>query len=166
MKNKRITSILLGIYVIVLTWIIVFKMQLSWNFPYIRSINLIPFAESVIVNGKLYFAEIFYNLLVFVPVGAYLSMIDKDRKFYQKVIPIFLLSLIYETLQFIFHIGASDVTDIITNTSGGILGILFVNFLYKVFKNNEKVDKILNILAMICTAIIVVFLMLLIIVNL
>lgn len=166
MKNKRITSILLGIYVIVLTWIIVFKMQLSWNFPYIRSINLIPFAESVIVNGKLYFAEIFYNLLVFVPIGAYLSMIDKDRKFYQKVIPIFLLSLIYETLQFIFHIGASDVTDIITNTSGGILGILFVNFLYKVFKNNEKVDKILNILAMICTAIIVVFLMLLIIVNL
>lgn len=166
MKNKRITSILLGIYVIVLTWIIVFKMQLSWTFPYIRSINLIPFAESVIVNGKIYFAEIFYNLLVFVPIGAYLSMIDKDRKFYQKVIPIFLLSLIYETLQFIFHIGASDVTDIITNTSGGILGILFVNFLYKVFKNNEKVDKILNILAMICTAIIVVFLMLLIIVNL
>ncbi len=166
MKNKKITSILLGIYIILLTWIIVFKMQLSWNFPYIRSINLIPFAESVIINGKIYFSEIFNNCLVFIPVGLYLSMIFKDSKFYKKALPVFLLSFIYESLQFILHIGASDITDIISNTLGGIVGILLINFLYKVFKNNEKIDKILNILAMICTAIIVVFLSLLIIVNL
>lgn len=165
MKNKKITSILLGIYIILLTWIIVFKMQLSWNFPYIRSINLIPFAESVIVNGKIYFGEIINNLIVFIPVGLYIGMLEKNKKFDKKVIPIFILTLIFETLQFILHIGATDITDVIMNTLGGIVGIIIINTLYKIFKNNEKVDMVLNILAIICTIAVVGLIATLIIVN-
>lgn len=164
-KNK-LTTILFGIYVIILSWIIVFKMQFSFDtLPYIRSINLIPFAESVIVNGKIYISEIIDNLIVFIPVGLYIGMLGKEDKFYKKIIPIFLLTLIFESLQYILHIGATDITDIIMNTLGGIVGIIIINVLYKLFKNNEKVDKVLNILATICTVLVIGLMIILIVVN-
>lgn len=168
MKSKnQITKILLGIYVIIISWIIVFKMQFSFeHLPYIRSINLIPFGESVIINGKIYLGEIVNNLIVFIPVGLYLGMIWKNQKFIKKVIPILSLTLIYETLQYIFHIGATDITDIIMNTLGGVIGILVINCLYKIFKNSEKVDKILNILATICTLGVACLIIILIVCNL
>lgn len=168
MKNKnKLTSVLFVIYVIFISWIIVFKMQFSFeHLPYIRSINLIPFGESVIVNGKIYFGEIINNLIVFIPVGLYIAMIWKNKKFIKKVIPIILLTLLYETLQYIFHIGATDITDIIMNSLGGIVGILIINCLYKIFKNSEKVDKILNILATICTLGVACLIIILIVCNL
>ncbi len=167
MKSKKLTSALLGIYVIIISWIIVFKMQFSIDtLPYIRSINLIPFGESVIINGKIYFDEIINNLIVFIPVGLYIEMIWKDKKLLQKIIPVLSLTLIYESLQYVFHVGATDITDIIMNTLGGVTGILIINCLYKMFKNNEKVNKILNILATICTIGLIGLIIILIVANL
>ncbi len=40
----------------------------------------------------------------------------------------FILSFTLETMQFILNIGASDITDIITNTTGTIVG-LFLYFI-------------------------------------
>ncbi len=166
-SKSKLTKILLLIYVIILTWIIVFKMQFNINrLPYIRSINLIPFAESVIINGKVYIGEIIDNLIVFIPVGIYIEMLGKEVNFFKKIMPILLLTLIFESLQYIFHIGATDITDIIMNTLGGIVGILIINILYKIFKNDEKVNKILNILATICTVGILCLITILIVANL
>ena len=54
MESKKITKALCIIYLMFLTWIILFKMQFAFQeLPDIRSINLIPFKESVMVNGKL-----------------------------------------------------------------------------------------------------------------
>ncbi len=165
-KNK-LPKVLLGIYIILISWIVLFKMQFNFNYlPYIRSINLIPFGESVIINGKIYFGEIINNLIVFIPVGLYIGMIWKDKNFIKKVIPILSLTLIYETLQYILHIGATDITDIIMNTLGGVIGILIINCLYKIFKNSEKVDKVLNILATICTLGVIFLIISLIVCNL
>ena len=167
MKKSKLLKILLIIYIILLTWIIVFKMQFSFkHLPYIRSINLIPFGESVILNGKIDITEIINNMIVFIPVGLYLGMIWKDKIMHQKILPILLLTFIFETTQFIFHIGATDITDIIMNTLGGIIGILAINILYKIFKNEEKVRKILSILALICTILVISFIFILIVVNL
>lgn len=166
-QNKsNVTKILLLIYLIILIWIILFKMQFNIKYlPYIRSINVIPFAESVIINGKIDLGEIIDNLIVFIPVGAYIGMLGKEEKFYKKVIPIFLLTLVLEISQYILHIGATDITDVIMNTLGGIVGILLINFLYRIFKNNSKIDKILNILATICTIGVVFLMTILIVVN-
>ena len=46
-----------------------------------------------------------------------------------------LLSLSFELLQWIFAIGASDITDWITNTVGGILGAEMYFVLEKMFKS-------------------------------
>ncbi len=164
-KNKLIT-ILFGIYLIILIWIILFKMQTDLEFlPYIRSVNLVPFGQSVIINGKIDLDEIINNCLIFIPVGIYVEMLARNRKFYQKIIPIFLITLFLEISQFILHIGATDITDIIMNTLGGMIGILSISILYKFFKNREKVNQILSVLALICTVMVVAFLGVLIIVN-
>lgn len=164
-KNKLI-SVLLIIYLMILTWIILFKMQFNLTaLPYIRFINLIPFKESVISNGKIYLGEIFNNFLVFIPVGVYISMLRKEKSILRNIIPIFLLTLSYEIIQFIFHIGATDITDIIMNTLGGLFGVIFTFILYKIFKNDKVIDIVLKGIALFCTICIVILLTILIVVN-
>lgn len=77
----------------------------------LRSINLIPFAESASVNGRVDTSEILLNMVVFIPFGVYLSIIKPKWNFIQKVLPIFSVTLLYEVVQYIFAIGASDITD-------------------------------------------------------
>lgn len=129
-EQFKLTKVLLKIYLVILTWIILFKMQLNIMFLInmnFRSINLIPFAASSIVNGKIDISEIVLNMIAFIPFGVYLSMLKPEWNFIQKVLPIFGLSFMYESLQYIFAIGGSDITDLLGNTFGGIIGIgLFV----------------------------------------
>ena len=152
-NSKKLTVGLLIIYLAVLTWIIVFKMEFDLS---LRSINLIPFAESASVNGRVDTSEILLNMVVFIPFGVYLSIIKPKWNFIQKVLPIFLVTLLYEVVQYIFAIGASDITDLLGNTLGGVIGIaLFVLFAKILDKNTVK---ILNILATIGTTLVVIFL--------
>ena len=97
-KSKKMTMGLLLVYLIVLTWIIVFKMEfdisllLCTNF---RNINLIPFGDSLVVNGHIDASEILLNVIAFIPFGIYLSIVKNKWNFFQKVLPIFLVSLSY-----------------------------------------------------------------------
>lgn len=169
MKSKEysITKGLFVVYIIILTWIILFKMQFdisSLETMSLRNINLVPFAGSLIVNNRVDISEIILNVAVFVPFGIYLCMLKEKWSFIKKVVPIFITSLAFETIQYIFAIGASDITDLIGNTLGGIIGIAVFMLLSKIFKN--KTIKIFNVLALIVTVIVVLFLGLLIVVNL
>lgn len=169
MKSKEysITKGLFVVYIIILTWIILFKMQFdisSLETMSLRNINLVPFAGSLIVNNRVDISEIILNVAVFIPFGIYLCMLKEKWSFIKKVVPIFITSLAFETIQYIFAIGASDITDLIGNTLGGIIGIAVFMLLSKIFKN--KTIKIFNVLALIVTVIVVLFLGLLIVVNL
>ena len=160
MASKKITLSLLIMYLLVLTWIIVFKLQFSFSgLPAIRNINLIPFGESVIVNGKISFTEIIQNVLAFIPFGILISVLRDKETFIKKIIPIFLTSLLFEVLQFIFGIGASDITDVINNSLGGIIGIAIAFGISKIFKNSWK--KIINIVSIIFAVILVLFILIL-----
>lgn len=155
---------LLVIYLFVLTWIILFKMNFSFQeLPNLRDINLIPFAGSAIVNNQIFFSEIINNVLIFIPFGVYISMLKPDWTFLKKVAPIAGVSLLFEVLQFIFAIGGTDITDFIGNTLGGIIGIGLYLVLRRLFKTN--INKVLNVLASIGTACVIAFLVLLILAN-
>lgn len=163
-KKKRITIVLFVIYLVILSWIIVFKMSFSIaELGYYRNINLIPFKESVIVNGRLELSEIFQNILAFVPFGIYLSMIDSKESFFKKVLTVFFVSLTYEVMQYVLAVGASDITDLIDNTLGGAIGIIVYIGFAKVFKT--KTDKILNILAACGTIVLIGLIIVLIVLN-
>ncbi len=149
-KSNTLTRILLFIYLIALTWIILFKFSTSiHHLPQLRNINLIPYGDSLIVNGKLSYSELLLNMIVFLPFGIYLSMLKPEWQLWKRACPAIGVSLLFEIVQYIFAIGASDITDLINNSLGGILGCLLYTLCTKLF--HEHTNRILNILASIGT---------------
>lgn len=164
MRSKKITLGLLIVYLMALTWIILFKLQFSVaDLPHLRSINLVPFMGSVIVNGKVDFTEIINNIVAFIPFGILLSTLWEEKSIIKRILPIFLTSLSFEILQFIFSIGASDITDLIMNTIGGIIGICIFIILKKILK--DKCSKVVNIISLIFAIVLILFIALLILAN-
>ena len=160
LNSKKLTRGLLIVYLAALIWIIIFKMQLSFQgLPHLRNINLIPFAESMVTNGKTNYSEIINNVAAFIPFGIFMGMLLQGQAFFKKVAPVFLTSLAFEVIQFVFSIGASDITDLL-----GLIGIGFFFLLEKIFKRNTL--KILNLICLAGGIILVSFIGLLVLVNL
>jgi glycopeptide antibiotics resistance protein len=148
MGSRKLTIGLFIAYLLALVWVVVFKLQFTFEgLGPLRSINLIPFAGSGIVNDRIHLSEIIYNLLVFVPYGVFLGMLRAKRRLIANILPIFLTSLAFELLQYVFAIGASDVTDLLGNTLGGVIGIGAFSLLSSLFK--ERTHRIINIVALI-----------------
>lgn len=149
-RSNTLTLLLLTIYLVALTWIILLKFSFSFqDLPHLRNINLVPYGDSLVVNGKISFSEIFMNMLVFIPLGLYLSMLKPDWPLWKRIVPAIGISLLYEIIQFVFSIGASDITDLINNSLGGAAGCLLYLLLDKCF--SDKTDRILLVLASIGT---------------
>lgn len=154
MRTKKATYIIFGFYFLALAWIILLKGQLSLaGFGTYRNINLIPFQGSVIVNGKIDFDEIIGNVFVFIPFGVFMGTLFPEKPFYLKILPAFFASLAFEILQYLFAIGATDITDLITNTLGGLIG-LGIYFLLERFLG-EKTLAVINWLSLICALLLV-----------
>ncbi len=141
-KQKRISYIVFGVYLILLIWLVLFKFATNLSeLPSMRSINLIPFYYGLETNT--HFREVFYNIIVFVPLGVYLQIFKEERKKATKYLVVIGTSFQFEVVQFIFAIGASDVTDLIGNTLGGIAGILFCIIMKKIAP--KKFISIINV---------------------
>jgi glycopeptide antibiotics resistance protein len=121
-----------------------------------RRTNLVPFSEPVILTS-----ENILNLVIFVPLGVYAGILFGKWDSGKKLLFIFSLSLLVEAIQYIFRIGAFDTTDIITNTLGGITGIVIFKGLVSAFNNSVKAQRFVNICATIGTALVIVLLVLL-----
>lgn len=152
-KSKRrntLTLVLLAIYLLALTWLILFKLQFSIpDMNEGRVVNLIPLLGSFDDNGVLRFSEIRVNILAFIPLGIYLCMLKAPWPFVKKVLAIAVLSLAFEITQFIFAIGRADITDVLSNTLGGIIGMGIYALLSKVLK--DRTNKVINVLAAVFT---------------
>ncbi|MHC5230150.1 VanZ family protein [Enterococcus sp. LJL99] len=167
---KKSGMLLFSIYLLILIWILLFKF--SFSFQTIietannqsRRINLIPFSGSLIVNGQIDFKEIIDNLLIFVPFGGLLGIVDKKNSFLKKILFALLFSVAIEFSQYVFSLGATDITDVITNVSGAIIGLLIYKVLTIIFPE-QKLDKVLVIVGSIILALSCLFIIFLIILN-
>ncbi|MDR1537427.1 MAG: VanZ family protein [Clostridiales bacterium] len=149
-KRNALTIVLFAIYILLLIGIVIFKLPFRGGLSDgVRVINLIPFQGSFDENGGLLLREIIDNMLIFAPLGVYISMLKNDSPFVKKALPIIGLSLTFEVTQFVFAMGRTDITDVVDNTLGGILGIGIYALLFKIFKN--KTARIINILALTVT---------------
>ena len=90
-------------------------------------------------------------------------MLHKPWNFIQKIIPIFCVSLLYEVLQYAFAIGGSDITDLIGNTLGGIIGMILFFILIRMF--GKDIIWTINLVASIGTTVVILFLGLLVYAN-
>ena len=159
--QNKVTKALLIIYLVALFWILLFKLGVRFSYMEKRDVNLIPFRQLFIPNGKIDLAEIILNVVIFIPLGIYAGTLFKRWSFGKNLFFFFLISLLFEILQFIFKIGAFDVTDIITNTIGGIIGLLMFIAIEKLLNNSVKTQKIINIIAATGTVVMIMLLLLL-----
>lgn len=165
MGSKKWTLVLLIFYLIALIWIILFKLQFSIaDLPHIRNINFIPFGASVITNGTIYFGEIIQNLLAFLPYGLLIHILWEDKPLLKQFVPMFCTSFLFETAQYIFAIGASDITDIITNSLGGIIGVFAAIVISKIARKNWV--KLINIVSLTGGVLLTLFIAILLLANL
>lgn len=147
-KQKNMAFIVFGVYFFLLIWLILFKFQIDISkMDTIRSINVIPFHYANEIGMRFHLQEVIYNVLVFVPLGVYIHFFKPRWTFVLKMLFGLCISFIFESFQYIFAMGASDITDIIDNTLGGILGILLAKILEKIYK--EKSITIVNIIGLI-----------------
>jgi glycopeptide antibiotics resistance protein len=153
-RAETVLFALLCVYLPLLAGVILFKLPFySTAGDTARVINLIPLAGSFDDQGNLIWGEIAYNTLLFVPFGIYLGMLTRWT-FRQQVLAIAGLSLGFELAQYLFALGVTDVTDLIDNTLGGVVGIGIATVLTKLF--GTAATRIVTVLASLLTVLVVV----------
>ncbi len=166
LKSRKLTVALFIFYLAVLFCIVMLKNFFAFrflNFMFTfqspitsRSINLVPFGGMLANNGTPDYNEVIYNALAFVPFGIFLGMLRKKRSFISLIAPIALTSLFFEVAQYVFALGASDITDVIANTVGGAIGLGVFFVFHKVCK--ENVYKVVNAAALVFASVFVLLL--------
>lgn len=139
---KQIYKVSLVVYLLFLLWLVLFKFS-SDPFSVLanyqsRSLNLIPFAGFSSGNVR----EMVDNVIVFVPLGLLLGINFRHIAFWRKLAYIFMFSAVAEVAQFVFAIGTTDITDVITNTLGGLLGLAAYDLGSK-YVDNKKLNRII-----------------------
>lgn len=148
--------VLFLIYLALLVWIVLFKLQFSiHNLDTVRSINLIPFYYDKDVGTAFHLKEVLENLLLFVPMGIYLQMLLSKWRFHGKLIIIAGTSLLLEMVQYVLAIGRSDITDLLTNTAGGFLGLALYCIVAWLLRKRERADKLFFVLAVIASVVVI-----------
>ena len=140
MKNKKLIKILFSIYILFLILFVVLKFDGSFERiislhnsiienekDVLRNINLIPFRTMSPylknITEPYAFKNIIANILVFIPLGFFIS--NKNPKNVFKALIICLgVILSIELIQLFFKIGFFDVDDIILNLTGSLIGLL------------------------------------------
>lgn len=137
-KKERAGAIALFIiYLLVLTWLIIFKMNTHLTYYGFRSLNLKLFAGTARYHGTLYYNEIIYNVLAFIPFGTYVAVFAKKKKTLWGIILPALASFAYEAVQYILMCGIADITDFAANTLGGIVGVITYFIIKGLFKKKH-----------------------------
>lgn len=144
---RYVSKFLLGIYLFFLLWLILFK--LSFNLPQFltysySNVNLVPFSTFSFENTTV-LRETTYNLIVFFSFWGAFECQFQETFFSKKLGIIFLVSFLAELIQFLFGIGVADITDLITNTTGGLIGLWAYQLLNKHLSTN-KLDRLAIIL--------------------
>ena len=152
-----LTKFLFVIYLIVLTWAILFKFKL--NIHELNGRRNLLIKTFFLNRSRFYKADFCSNLFAFVPFGIYISALKRKGKvvinLIVSVLVMFATSLFYETAQYIFKIGCSDINDLISNTLGGIIGVIIYYILYLIFR--KRTNTVVTVLAFLGTIAVTVF---------
>ena len=90
--DKRMSIIGITFHMVLLIWLILFKLSIHpAEVPVVRDLNLVLFRNSYYLNGNVNYIELLFNILIFIPVGIYLSILKPEWKGWQKIVIVFLL---------------------------------------------------------------------------
>lgn len=91
------------------------------------------------LTSQYYRTEILLNIWLFVPFGALMYSLFKNRALI--LIP-FLVSLIVEVIQLIFGFGLFEFDDIISNTLGGAIGFFIAYTVMALIRDRQPVRSL------------------------
>jgi len=121
-----------------------------------RSINLIPFAtiaeyafSGSSATTRFAFGNVAGNILVFVPLGAYLCFFRRRAKVAGNLLIVAIVSVAVEVVQGVFGLGASDIDDVILNCLGGLIGIMAFVALRAILRDRRRVRTAMAVLSVI-----------------
>lgn len=131
-KDILLVNTLFYVYIALVLYVtlmpIIASLPFIFNHPYVP-MNLLPFDDYFSGRGDTV-RQIFLNMIMMMPFG-FLMPIVKKQKLFSCVFRTFLFSLSIELLQPLINgFRSTDITDLITNMVGGILGY----FLYLIFR--------------------------------
>jgi glycopeptide antibiotics resistance protein len=122
--QRRLSIVLFVVYLVLLVWIILWKLEV----PYVgaaaslaRPIKLVPYFPSGDFDASDPL-EVVVNILLFVPFGIYLGMLAPRLRWWPVAGILIASSLVLETTQHLLSIGSFDLTDVIDNSAGGLIG--------------------------------------------
>ena len=158
MNNKKIkrlnilSIIIFCIYILLLIWIVLLKcniylsitngyfefktLTLKERFEY----YLIPFIDYFNNESTQIFIKLkdgILNVIVFIPLGLYLSFFIKKNKFIKVMLYTLIISLTFEVVQLFTLLGSFQTEDLILNLFSVLLGYLIYKIIYK--EKNIKV---------------------------
>jgi glycopeptide antibiotics resistance protein len=119
-----------------------------------RSINLLPFASIVdyaLGSSRLALGNVAGNVLAFIPLGAYLPLLRGRTRIGSNLLIVAMVSVAVEIVQGVFALGASDIDDVILNSTGGLIGILCFRMLRSLAHDRDRTRTIMAVLAVIAS---------------
>lgn len=151
-----------------LLWNILFKyvspLELFQSGRYCsRTLNLIPFHD--LIEGNFNRLDVFGNLILFIPFGVYIKLLLKNKGVGFVILLACLTSIELELFQYVFGIGASDVTDVIYNTLGAMLGLGLFGVMKLVFKEEARIYCFVTFLSTITVVLLSILIVMLAIYN-
>lgn len=115
---------------------IICSIPFMFNHPF-KMMNINLFDDLLNQRGD-YVRQIILNVVMLIPFGIMFPMIDKKNNFVKTVKWSFIISLVIEVLQPLISVRSSDITDLITNVFGAIVGyLIYLSFkpvINKIFK--------------------------------
>lgn len=122
--------------------------------PAPRALNLIPFHSigayafsSAAGIRRFASANVVGNIVLFMPLGAYLPFFSRERRIWLPLLWVMGASICVEVLQGVLSIGASDIDDVLLNTLGGLIGILSYRVLCTLLRERRPVALAFTVLS-------------------
>jgi glycopeptide antibiotics resistance protein len=127
-RRRRLLTVLFALYLVLLCWGILYKWSTWIGVGDVRRvIKLVPFAPAVGL-GASQPLEVLANVLLFIPFGVFVGLLLPRWGAGRRIALMAGMSVLFETAQYILAIGNSDITDVMMNTAGGIIGLVILAF--------------------------------------
>ena len=93
------------------------------------------------------FSNVVGNIVIFIPLGVYLTLFKENKRTITNLLIIFIVSLFVEIIQGFLGMGISDIDDVILNSLGGWIGILGYKFSLFILRDEKKVHTAITIIS-------------------
>ncbi|WP_165314378.1 VanZ family protein [Agromyces protaetiae] len=119
---RHFAAILFLVYLALLVWLVMWKFETPWiGNDFDRQIKLVPFIAAG-AFGASRPLEVLANVVIFVPFGVYLALLAPSWPWWRTALVAAAASTGLEIGQYAFAVGSTDVTDVIVNAGGALVG--------------------------------------------